>query len=65
MKNVTASLIATAKHNSDEYARRLTKGKDYPVFKISGKHGEEMVTIITDAGTLESWSAFHFTFRAE
>ena len=62
MKNVTASLIATAKHNSNEY---LTKGKDYPVFKISGKHGEEMVTIITDAGTLESWSAFHFTFRAE
>lgn len=62
MKNVTAKLIAIAKHGC---YNRLTKDKEYPVFKISHQRGDTMVTIVTDVGSLETWIATHFIFKTE
>ena len=62
MKNVTSCLTAIAKH---DYYNRLTEGKEYPIFKISHQQGDVMVTFITDVGSLETWVATHFIFKAE
>ena len=62
MKNITSCLTAIAKRDCYD---RLTKGKEYPVFKISHQQGDVRVTIVTDVGSLETWVATHFIFKAE
>lgn len=66
MKNVTASLFATAKH--DGYWMGLpsiTEGKEYAVFKVYNGKVCKMVTIVDDNGDLADWGAFHFQFNAK
>ena len=62
MKNVTAKLIGVAKFDCRD---RITAKKEYPIFKIFHRDGQELVTIITDKGELATMGAFHFTFKAE
>ena len=62
MKNVTAKLVGIAKFDC---RNRITATREYPIFKISHRDGQEMVTIITDNGELVTMGAFHFIFKAE
>lgn len=59
MKNISTSLFGIAYSNVYD---RLTKEKEYPVFKITHPSTGTRVTILTDKGTLESWSSDYFKF---
>lgn len=62
MKNITTSLYGIAKFDC---SNRITAKKEYPIFKISHRDGQELVTIITDNGELATMGAFHFIFKSE
>ena len=62
MKNITTSLYGIAKFDC---GNRITAKKEYPIFKISRREGQDLVTIITDNGDLATMGAFHFTFTTK
>ena len=59
MKNLTTSLYAIANDNFEGY---VTKGKEYPVFKILEQKWGRRIVIINDKGVMEDWGAELFTF---